>query len=156
MKFSRPLPKQIRFTQEGLDKLKKEYQELLDKRPPAVLELKRAREMGDLSENGLYKAARMNLSSIDANLRRMNRMIKLADVQDAPTNSIGIGSRVVVEQNGEEIVYSLVGDFEANPSEKKISVLSPIGKSLSGKKAGDVISITTPKGESKIKILKLL
>ncbi|HVT01699.1 MAG TPA: transcription elongation factor GreA [Patescibacteria group bacterium] len=156
MKFTRPLPRQIKFTKEGLESLKAEYNTLLEKRPAAVLELKRAREMGDLSENGLYKAARMNLSSIDANLRRMSRMIKLADVQDSPTDSIGIGSRVVVEQNGEEVVYSIVGDYEANPSEKKISSFSPIGRALSGKNVGEIASIQTPKGELKIKILKTL
>ncbi len=148
-------PKQISFTKEGLDKLKLELIELQEKRPAAVLELKRAREMGDLSENGLYKAARMQLTSIDASIRRKSAMAKLADVKIAPKDSIGIGSTILVEQNGKEVQYKIVGDFEADPLNKKISSKSPIGFHLIGKKKGDEISLQTPNGSTIIKVLNI-
>lgn len=149
-------PKRIKFTKEGLDKLKQELESLTLSRKPAVAELKRAREMGDLSENGLYKAARMNLSSIDARIRKTKFMLKVADVYDAPMGAVGIGSSVEVEQDGKRLIYQIVGDYEANPLEKKISSNSPIGRALIGKKVDDEFSIYTPKGEIKIKVIKIL
>ncbi len=149
-------PKRIKFTQEGIDKLKNELDALMLSRKPAVAELKRAREMGDLSENGLYKAARMNLSSIDARIRKTKFMLKVADVYDAPKDIVGIGSTVGVLQDSLNLNYQIVGDYEANPLEKKISSNSPIGRSLIGRKIGDEFSIYTPKGQIKIKVLKIL
>ncbi|MFS6706523.1 transcription elongation factor GreA, partial [Staphylococcus aureus] len=72
--------KQIRFTKEGYAKLKKDRADLLKSRPEAVQDLKKARDMGDLSENGYYKAARSKLSSIDHNLDRMKVFLKQAYV----------------------------------------------------------------------------
>ncbi len=148
--------KLIRFTKEGLEKVKREYEELLVIRKPAVLELKRAREMGDLSENGLYHAAKANLRSIDSRTRRLSNMIKLADVYEAPKNQIGIGSKVIVSDQGKETEYDIVGDYEADPLKHKISPNSPIGRALVGKKLGDEIEITTPRGTVKLQIKKIL
>lgn len=137
--------KRIKFTKEGLDRLKVEYEKLKTDRPDAVKELSRARELGDLSENGLYHAAKARLRSIDSQLRRLSNQIKLADI--VPTK------KILVEQDGQQIEYQIVGDFEANPSQNKISSNSPIGSSLLNKKPGDTAEIQTPKGKLRLKIL---
>ena len=140
--------RQIKFTKTGLEKIQNEHDKLLSERPNAVKELVRARELGDLSENGLYHAAKARLRSMDSQLRRMSNQIKLAEV--VPSKNI------LVEQNGKQIEYQIVGDFEADPSHNKISSNSPIGSSILGKKPGEEVVILTPKGELKLKILKML
>ena len=141
----RPL-RRIKTTQEGLQKLKAELEQLTADRPNAVKELTRARELGDLSENGLYTAAKARLRSIDGQLRRLDAQIKLADVVET--------QKFLVEQDGKQVEYEIVGDYEADPANHKISAFSPIGSQLKGKKTGDVITITTPGGSKTLKILK--
>lgn len=136
----------IKFTKEGLDRLKTEYEKLRNLRPEAVRELTRARELGDLSENSLYHAAKARLRSIDNQLRRLSNQIKLAEVVRV--------RKITVEQNGKLVEYQIVGDYEADPSQNKISANSPIGSSLLGKKPGDIVEILTPKGKLMLKILK--
>ncbi len=148
--------KLIKFTKEGLENLKKELEETQISRPAAVKELTRAREMGDLSENGLYHAAKSRLRSMDSKIRRLSSMIKLADVYEAPIGVVGIGSKVKVEQNGNTLEYEIVGDFEADPGNHKISSNSPIGMSLIGKRIGEDANITTPNGLTTLKIIKIL
>ncbi len=136
--------RRIKFTKEGLEDLKKQVAQLENSRPAAVKELSRAREMGDLSENGLYTAAKQRLRSIDSQLRRLSLQTKLADVVDS--------QRFVVEQNGKQVTYEIVGDFEANPAEHKLSANSPIGKALLASH-GDTAEINTPGGKIVVKIL---
>ena len=140
--------KQIKFTKEGFDQLKAEYEKLKADRPGAVRGLSRARELGDLSENGLYHAAKARLRSIDGRLRRISNQIKLAEVVRV--------RKITVEQEGKLIEYQIVGDYEADPSQNRISANSPIGSSLLNKKLGDTVQIQTPKGKLHLKILKVL
>lgn len=137
----------IKFTKEGFESLKKEYEELLSKRPEQVATLKQAREMGDLSENGLYHAAKANLRSTDSRLRRLSNMIKLVIIVPS--------KKFTVEQDGKKVVYEIVGDFEAKPADKKISANSPIGRALMNGRIGDQVEIQTPKGTITIKILNI-
>ncbi len=146
--------KQIRFTKKGYEKLKKEYKALLKERPSAVLDLKKARDMGDLSENGYYKAARAKLSEIDRNLRKLLFELKSAIViAKFNKNNISIGSTVKLSTGKKEIIYHIVGDLEADPGNFKISLLSPLGKALENKKIGDKIEINTPGRKVYYKIL---
>lgn len=138
----------IKFTKEGLRKLEAECEKLKTDRPDAVREPTRARELGDLSENSLYHAAKIRLRSIDYQLRKISDQIKLAQIVRA--------QKVLVEREGQQIEYQIVGDFEANPSQNKISANSPIGNSLLNKKPGDTAKIQTPKGKLKLKILNVL
>jgi len=140
--------KKIKFTEEGLIKVKREYEELINRRPAAVMELSRARELGDLSENGLYHATKATLRSIDSRLRRLSNQIKLA--------SIVPSRKFVVQQNGKEVIYEIVGDFEADPKQFKLSSNSPIGSSLMNMKAGETTKIQTPNGTLELRILKVL
>lgn len=138
--------KKIRFTKEGLEDLKREYDQLVADRPNAVKELSRARELGDLSENGLYTAAKSRLRSIDSRLERIDAQMKLADVVAT--------QKYLVEQDGKEVEYEIVGDFEADPLNHKISSNSPIGFQLKGKKTGDTVEIQTPGGTKTLKVIK--
>jgi len=146
----------ILFTKQGFEKLKNDYESLLKLRPLAVLDLKKAREMGDLSENGYYKAARFKLNDIDRNLRHFSYLIKFAVVTDEPKMGIiGIGSKVNLKISGKDKKYLIVGEYEASPAENKISFLSPMGKGLLGKKVMDKININSPAGEMKVEIIKV-
>lgn len=146
--------KTIRFTKEGFEELKKKLETLKNQRPSAVLDLKKARDQGDLSENGYYKSARLKLTEIDRNLRLIGFQVKNAFiVENKNKNIVGIGTRVKLS-NG--ITFLIVGDLEAKPSEKKISLLSPIGQALEGKKQGDKVEITTPQEKLSYKILEVI
>ena len=146
----------IKFTREGFEKLKQELYSLETERPSAVLDLKKARDMGDLSENGYYKAARFKLSSIDHKLRVLKSQIKQAVIIASLNNqNISIGNTIVLEKENQKITYEIVGDLEANPDVGKISVNSPLGKALAGKKLNDEVTITAPIGKIKYKIIKI-
>jgi len=135
----------IRFTKEGYEKLKKDYEELLKQRPAAVLDLKTAREMGDLSENGYYKASRAKLSFIDGQLRRSSWNLKHAlIIEETSGNGVGIGKKVTLTTGEKDVTYHIVGDLEADPSQGKISLLSPLGKALTNKQLGEEVLLETP------------
>jgi transcription elongation factor GreA len=145
--------KRIPVTREGFAALKKELLDLQKERPQAVKNLAEARGMGDLSENGLYTAAKSRLRSIDSQLFRLDIQIKLADIMEPNGGEkVGIGSKVTVtSENGEKIFY-IVGDYEANPAESKISQHSPLGRALIGKKVGEIAEFNAPKGIISFKI----
>lgn len=148
--------KQIRFTKEGFEKLQKDYAALRASRPDAVEHLRKSREMGDLSENGYYKSSRAKLSFIDRQLREMGYSLKQAVVVPSTnTSSIDIGSVVMLKGNDTEVTYHIVGDLEADPKVGCISLLSPLGRSLIGKKAGDQIEVVTPRGKTAYKIISV-
>src|SRR5688500_2877627 len=118
--------KKIRFTKEGFEKIKQEYEDLLKQRPLVIEDLQKARELGDLKENGYYQASRQKLNYIDGRLFKIKMDLKYAEViEESASNGIGIGKKVTLYDGEKEITYQIVGDFEANPSEGKISLLSP-------------------------------
>lgn len=138
----------IPFTKEGYDQLIQEKETLLAKRPGIVDELRRAREMGDLSENGAYKGARMSLSSVDARIRHLTHLIRYAKIiQQTDSDVVSLGNTIVLQQNDKEITYKIVGEHESNSLQGKISAKSPLGKELLGKKIGATIIFHAPKGE---------
>jgi transcription elongation factor GreA len=135
----------IHFTKEKYESLKKEYQELLIQRKDAVLHLTKAREMGDLSENGYYKSSKMKLSSIDHNLRKLSNFIKYGSVINfANKGIVALGCTVNIKNEAGTQTYQIVGKEEANPKLGKISNESPLGKLLLGKKPGENIELITP------------
>ena len=145
----------IFFTKEGLEKVKKEHKELTEKRKGAVETLKRAREMGDLSENGLYKAAKFELGNIDRTLRQLSHYINKGVLAAKPTGIIGIGSEVTLTEEGKKKEFFIVGDIEANPSKNKISSNSPLGKALMNRKIGETVGVETPGGKKSYKIISI-
>lgn len=149
-------PRTLVFTKEGYEKLIKEQEVLLTKRKDVIETLKKAREMGDLSENGLYKAAKFELGNTDRRLRKIKYMISMAMIADKKfTDIVGIGSEVFIESNDIQYSYTIVGDYEADPRNKKISQYSPMGKALIGRKVGEKISFETPSGKQEYTILKI-
>ncbi len=146
MAYQRAL-KKIKFTKEGFTEVQNEIEQIKNDRPAAVKELARAREMGDLSENGLYTAAKARLRSMDSQLRRLETQLKLADVIDT--------KKITVLQNNSEVTYEIVGDFEANPAEKRLSDRSPIGSALKYAVPGEEVKIETPKGTQILKVIKV-
>lgn len=148
--------KPIQFTREGYEDVKQQYAHLQTERKGAVETLAAARAMGDLSENGLYSAAKAKLRSIDSQLFRLEMMLKLGHVQEVPTKHVGIGSKVTIEINAKsKKEVTIVGNYEADPLSGKISSNSPIGKALLGRKTGDKIEVEVPAGKNFYKILKI-
>lgn len=146
----------IAFTPEGLEKIKEQKAVLIAKRPEAVQSLRTAREMGDLSENAAYKIARGELSSIDSRLRHLNHLIRSARITDKPEAGIvGIGSSVKLFDGKKNFNYKIVGSFESDPAKSRISHVSPIGKSIMGKRKGDLANVSTPQGSSTFKIISV-
>jgi transcription elongation factor GreA len=146
----------IYFTKEKYENIKKEYQDLLIARKEAVVHLAKARDMGDLSENGYYRASKSKLSSIDFNLRKLSNFIKYGKMISFTNNGfIEIGCEVTIENNNEMQKYQIVGGEEADPKLGKISNESPLGKLLLGKRVGENISLITPSGIVSYKILKI-
>lgn len=146
----------IPFTKSGYENLLIEKKKLLAQRPEAVDHLKKAREMGDLSENGYYKASRAQLSFLDARLRRLERLIKLGTVvENVQSDSVQIGSVVTITNGTKEFEYTIVGGYESDPSKKTISHISPIGRALIGKKVNDKVLVHAPSGDVTYTILRI-
>lgn len=149
-------PASIPFTKEGYEKLLTRRDELLAKREVTLVSLQRAREMGDLSENGAYTSAKFELGNIDRELRRVEYNIKYGLVtNDIQAGVVGFGSRVTVELNGKRYTYLLVSSEESNPTEMKLSIDSPVGKALMGHKVGDKVTVVMPGREVIYQIVNL-
>jgi len=145
--------KKIYLTKEGLDELKKEYEELTKtRRPDLVKRLSQARDQGDLSENAEYHAAREELSFIDGRIDELEELLKVVvliedHAKGRSSKGVELGSKVTIKIDGKEEVYSVVGEFEADPAEKKISHESPLGKALIGKQVGEQVEVEAPAGK---------
>lgn len=148
--------RKIPFTKQGYEDLTQEEKKMQADRVLAVKELQRAREMGDLSENAAYKVARSRLSGIDNRLRRVKGILKWAVVIQVPLDGFAdIGSKVVIHEGDESREIILVDGYESDFMKGKISVHSPIGKALRGKREGDKVTVTTPNGQTVITILNV-
>lgn len=146
----------ILFTQEGIDAIKKDQIALVERRKEVIKSLQRAREMGDLSENGLYKSAKQEQGYVDSRLRRCEYLLKHARVvEQISSGTVSIGTTVTIHDGSQPRTYTIVGGYESNPTEGKISHHSPIGKALSGKKLGDEVEIIIPEGKKIYKIIEI-
>jgi len=146
----------IPFTKIGYENLKKELEDLIASRPDAVKTLTRGREMGDLSENGLYKAAKMELSNIDHQIRHLQNLVLYGRIYEPMNNNtVQLGHTVTVESENGKKEFAVVGEWEANPKENKISIQSPIGHNLMGRKVGEIVKISTPLKRIEYKVLKI-
>lgn len=138
-------PEPVLFTKAGFQKLKVRQDELLAKREIVLVSLQRAREMGDLSENGAYTAARFELGNVDRELRTIEFNLKYGKVvENTGGDNVGFGSKVTVEVGGKEYTYTLVGTQESDPKAGILSLESPIGKALMGKTQGDKVKVEMP------------
>lgn len=150
--------KKVQLTQEGYENLQKELKNLIEvKKPQAVERLSKARAMGDLSENSEYTAAKEDLSFVEGRIQEVEEIIKTAEVVTNHNRNhvVDVGVTVTVEADGKQDVFQIVGEFEADPMNKKISQTSPIGKALLGKKVGEVVEVEIPAGRIRYKILEI-
>jgi transcription elongation factor GreA len=124
------------------------------------MEIRRAREHGDLSENAEYHAAKERQGMVNARLSQLVQRlasVSMVDFSKIPQDRVGLGSEVVVldVKKDEELTYNLVTSEEADASSGRISTSSPIGRGLIGKEVGDVVKIQIPGGVREFEILKL-
>lgn len=149
-------PDPIPMTQQGYDRARVELDTTMQYREEVLVRLQRAREMGDLSENGAYKAARFELTDTDRKIRRLKLLTLYGKVTAAPADGkIGFNSKVTVEQMGRQVEYHLVSEYEADPKQGRISLKSPIGKALLGKSQDDTVLVTTPSGEVRLQVTQV-
>lgn len=146
------MDKKIYLTKEGLEDLKKEYEELTKvKRPEMLDRVAQARNQGDLSENAEYTAARDELNFIDGRIEEIDELLKqvtlITDTTKTGSNAaVALGSKVTVKVGSKEEDFTVVGEWEADPASKKISHESPLGKALLGKMKGEKVEVDAPAG----------
>ena len=150
------------ITKEGLEKLKRELEDLKNiDRPKVVEAISEARSHGDLKENAEYHAAKGQQAKIEGRVLSINDTIARANVIDVTklenNGKVIFGSTVAVEdlETKNKIKYKLVGKDEADINLNLIYFQSPIGKALIGKNCNDLISVKTPSGERNFEILKV-
>lgn len=148
-------------TQEGYDRIKAELEEMKTVgRQEAAKAIAEAREKGDLSENAEYDAAKDAQGMLEMKINELEKSLgsaKIIDATQVDTSQVSILTKVKIKnlKVNKEMTYQIVAEAEANVKEKKISVDSPIGQGLIGKKIGEVAKVTTPAGEMSFEILDI-
>jgi len=148
----------IQMTKAGLEALKKELDILVNvKRPKLVERLSYARSQGDLAENSDYAYAKEDLEFTDGRISELEDVLKNAKVvtSNGKANGVAVGTMVTVKINGGKSVFEIVGEWEADPVNKKISHESPLGKALVGKKVGEKAEVEVPAGKVIYEILEI-
>jgi transcription elongation factor GreA len=147
------------ITAEGLEALRAELTELEGPARQAIaLQIKTAREWGDLKENGEYHAAKEAQAHLETKILKVRDRIKNADIVEVTEGDVvGFGSTVEVEdeQTGRTMTYRLVASPEADLAKGLLSAESPVASALEGKRAGQVGVVTTPRGQRRLKIVKV-
>ncbi|MDH3708590.1 MAG: transcription elongation factor GreA [Cyclobacteriaceae bacterium] len=149
------------YTEEGLQKLKDELNKLKTKgRSDIAKQIAEARDKGDLSENAEYDAAKDAQGLLELKIAKLEEVVgnaRVIDESQIDTSKVSILSKVKIKnvKNGMEITYTIVSEEEADLKAQKISIRSPIGQGLLGKKVGDVAKIIAPAGEIKFKVLDI-
>lgn len=151
------------ITPEGMQRLQKRVQHLIEERPEIINQVVAARELGDLSENAEYHAARERQRNIETELSKLQERIaslKLIDPSTLPKDAVRFGAFVDIVEYPDEVMfhYHLVGVDEVYDRDDEIiqvSVASPLGKALIGKKVHDEVIVKAPKGDRKFKINKI-
>lgn len=149
------------MTREGAEALEKELKKLKSEDRPTVIQaIATAREHGDLSENAEYHAAREQQSFIEGRIKELEAVISQIQIID-PTSlhgdTVKFGARVLIvdEQTDVEVTYQIVGHYESNADEGRLSVQAPISRALIGKSVGDSVEVRTPQGVRTYEILEI-
>ena len=148
----------IHMTADGMDQMKEELVGLKSGREEKVAAIRTAAEDKDFRENAPLDAARETHSQAEARIKELEETLRRAVVlgESSPEGSgVHVGSLVMLHdlQTGQKVKYTLVDSAEADPAAGKISVVSPVGKAVVGRKGGDEVSVQTPKGERRYKIV---
>ena len=149
----------VYLTQEGLDELKKELDNLINvKRPENIQAIKEARSLGDLSENAEYDAARNEQAQIEGRIKQLEKMLEnFSIIEEVSTDTVSIGNTVSIKyvDDDEEDEYKIVGSQEADPFESRISNESPIAQALFEHKVGDIVTVESPNGSYDVEIIEI-
>ncbi len=149
----------VYLTQEGLDSLKEELDNLINvRRPENIISIKEARSLGDLSENADYDAAKDEQAQIEARIQTIEKMLEnVSIITDIPKDIVGLGSTVSIKyiEDDEVDEYKIVGSQEADPFESKISNESPIAQALLNHKVGEVVTVESPNGTYDVEIVEI-
>ncbi len=142
------------LTRPGLEKLQREIEEWRSRRGEVAIRIARAKELGDLSENAEYQEAKEEQAFVEGKILELDDLLHRATIVEQTTNDgiIGFGSRVKVSVDGAAKTFVIVGSNEADPQSGKISSDSPLGAMLLGKKIGDTLVLTVPRGTLKYTI----
>ena len=150
------------LTAEGYARLEAELRQRKSIDRPAIVEaISEARAHGDLKENAEYHAAKEKQAFNEGRIKELEAVISRAqviDVKALDTDSIKFGATVTVldEDTEEESTYQIVGEYEADMVTKKISMTAPIARALIGKKVGDSVEVTTPKGTKSYEVVRIV
>ncbi|MBE5934558.1 MAG: transcription elongation factor GreA [Lachnospiraceae bacterium] len=150
-----------KITYEGLKKLEDELQDLkINRRKEVAEKIKEARELGDLSENAEYDAAKDEQRDIEARIEEIDKILKNVEVVDedeVDLSKVSIGCKIILKdlEFDDELEFKIVGSTEANSLKGKISDESPVGRAINGKKVGDVVEVETQEGMIKYQIMQI-
>lgn len=139
----------IPFTATAYLALQKQHAQLKIEEKELITRVQTAREMGDLSENGAYKYGKMELGRVRRELGRIGDLLHRGQVVENPAgNKVGFGTKLVVvnQATGQRLPFQLVSQYESDPQQQKISMESPLGAAVMGKKLGDAVEVASPKG----------
>lgn len=145
-------------TPEAVLALQKELRTLHRSLPPIIAEAMRTKEYGDLSENAEYQDAKRRLRGTHARIAQIKDQLTFAEIIPTATNTSGIvsiGSTIVVESNGMQGTYTILGSHESKPGEGKISDRSPLGRALLGRTTGETVRVATPRGSVAYRIVSV-
>ena len=151
----------IPMTSSGYDMLQKELKKLIiEDRPNIIAAIAEARSHGDLSENAEYQYAKEQQSLIEGKIQELEATTALAEIIDVSQlsgNEIKFGATVEIEDddNGNKSSYQIVGEYESNIENKKLSINSPLARGLIGKTKDDLVEINSPKGIKSFTILSV-
>jgi transcription elongation factor GreA len=147
------------LTKDKFAELKKELEQLRTTgRKEVAEELEYAKQLGDLSENAEYHQARERQAILEDRINKLDALLKSANIVDAHhTEAVNVGSVVEIQKDGksETITYTIVGSEEADLAQKKLSIASPLGQALKGKKKGETFDFKTPGGKVKYKVVNI-
>ena len=153
--------KDVILTPEGYKKLTQEIEYLsTEKRREVADRIRTAREFGDIAENAEYDDAKNEQALLEhriATLEERLRNARVIEKKDVAKDVVSVGSKVKLRDVGakETVEYQIVGSAEANPADNKLSNESPVGKAIIGKKKGETVEVTAPRGKMKFKILEI-
>ncbi len=147
------------LSQEKFDSLTKELSNIKEELIPTIAKrIDSAKQMGDLSENAEYHAAREEMAWAQSRIKELNYILDNSEIISSDNTSgefVSIGSKIEVEVNGQKREYIIVGAQEADPLARKISNESPLGKAFLGKAKGDRVDVEVPSGIQSYKIISI-
>jgi transcription elongation factor GreA len=151
--------RQVPVTRDGLERLRSELRELKEVRRPAIVaSIAEARSHGDLRENAGYDAAKHDQAMTEKRIADLEALLRQAVILDETardTDVVRIGSTVVVDVEGDEERYTIVGAIEAKPAQGLISNESPVGRALLGRRPGEEAVAAAPHGEMRLRVLRI-